>query len=442
MNKHEAVTIAFAGGGTGGHVYPGLAVADELRSLASQNGMSVRICWIGSSRGMDRTIVEKNVNARGEKSADIFYGIPAGKLRRYVSINNLLDIFKIIGGFFASLAILLKIKPALLFSKGGFVSVPPCMAARLLRIPVFTHECDFTPGLATKLNARSAERILLSYRESARYFKESIRAKTVVTGNPVRPAFYNASSERGRAFLGLAKNAKPVLLVLGGSSGARQINELVWENCAWLCERFIVVHQMGMKRAAVDALDTAASRVGASCSVAAQRTDTAGRAVESCADAASCAANATAALRAADSASDADAPTAAISSCDYKPYQFIYEQMSDVIAASDVVLSRAGANAIWECAVLKKPLVLIPLAGSGTRGDQEENAAFFEKNGAALVLGRGNADGDHMRAALEKLLQMSEREKMRENCARLVGSERPAKKIAELLFARLLLLLR
>lgn len=381
--KKKTVAIAFAGGGTGGHVYPGLAVADEFRLLAAHNGMNVRVCWIGSSRGMDRTIVEKSVDVNGKKSADVFYGIPAGKLRRYVSINNFFDIFKIIGGFFSSFAILCKIKPVLLFSKGGFVSVPPCMAGKLLNIPVFTHECDFTPGLATKLNAHSAERILLSYKESACYFAESLRAKTIVTGNPVRPSFYNASSERGRAFLGLAKNTKPILLVLGGSTGARQINELVWENSEWLCERFVVVHQTGMKNAA-NAIDGAAP------------------------------------LRTAD----------------YKPYQFIYEQMSDVIAASDIVLSRAGANSIWECATLRKPLVLIPLAGSGTRGDQEENAAFFEKNGAALVLGRGKADGENMRAALEKLLPEGERKKMQNNCAQLVGNERPAKTISTLLFQR------
>lgn len=378
MKKNTVMTtVAFAGGGTGGHIYPGLAVADELRSRAAADGIKIRICWIGCSSGMDRTIVEKNTDSSGARSADAFYGIPAGKLRRYMSFRNFIDLFKIIAGFFASFAVLVRIKPAVLFSKGGFVSVPPCAAARLLRIPVYTHECDFTPGLATKLNSRNAKRILVSYKETEKYIRQAYRPKVVVTGNPVRPVFYSASAERGRRFLGLSDApAKPVLLVLGGSSGARQINGLVEDNLDWLCRRFIVVHQTGIRNAA-------------------------------------------------DTPSPADG---------YKPYPFIYSEMPDVIAAADVVLSRAGANSIWECAVLGKPLVLVPLCGSGTRGDQEDNAAYFEEHGAAAVLLRDDAVSEKLQQTLERFLSDDTRRSYGAACAALAGESRPAARIAGLLY--------
>ena len=149
-------TVVFTGGGTGGHIFPGLAVADDLRQLYSEAGLQCRIVWIGSSKGMDGSIIEKS------GSVDTFYGIPTGKLRRYFSLENLVDVFRIIGGCIASFFLLLKLRPAMVFSKGGFVSVPPCFAAGLLRIPVYTHECEFYPGLATRLNSWVARKVLLS----------------------------------------------------------------------------------------------------------------------------------------------------------------------------------------------------------------------------------------------------------------------------------------
>jgi UDP-N-acetylglucosamine--N-acetylmuramyl-(pentapeptide) pyrophosphoryl-undecaprenol N-acetylglucosamine transferase len=372
-------TVAFAGGGTGGHIYPGLAVADELREKIERDGKKIRICWIGCSSGMDRTIVEKCINSRGVKSADEFFGIPAGKLRRYLSFRNFIDLFKIIGGFFVSSAVLVKIRPAVLFSKGGFVSVPPCAAAKLLHIPVYTHECDFTPGLATRLNSGSAKHILLSYKETELYMKVVYRSKVLVTGNPVRPVFYEASAVRGMKFLGIEQKQKPVLLVLGGSSGARQINELVKDNLDWLCARYTVVHQTGIQKE----------------------------------------------------------ETTLEMHTDYRPYQFIYTEMPDVIAAADVVLSRAGANSIWECAVLAKPLVLVPLCGSGTRGDQEDNAKYFENHGAAVVLSRDNATSEKLMQVLENLRSEEMRLRLGSACGKLAGETRPAEKIAGLLYAEI-----
>ncbi len=382
-SKNDGILkIAFAGGGTGGHIYPGLAVADEFRAICKKNGKTARVYWIGNSRGMDKNIVEKNVDSDGERSADFFYGIPSGKLRRYFSIQNFFDIFKIFAGFVVSFFILLRIKPYVLFSKGGFVSVPPCLAAKILKIPVYTHECDFTPGLATRLNSRSAKHILLSYKETESYLSESARNKSVVTGNPVRPVFYSADAEKGLKFLNIRKKEKPVLLVVGGSLGAKQLNNLVRENIQWLCERFVVVHQTGEKN--VD--DAEISR---------------------------------------DSAEIRE---------NYKPFAFIYKEMPDVISCADVVVSRSGANSIWECSVLSKAMVLVPLCGSGTRGDQEDNALFFEKNGAAVVLGRNNANSENLRSALTMFLDENTRKKYAEKNGNLSAGKRPAEKIAELLY--------
>ena len=376
-------TIVFAGGGTGGHIYPGLAVADELRALAAERGAEVRIVWLGNSAGMDRDIVQKNsAGAAGARfgSVDAFYGIPSGKLRRYLSFRNVLDVFKIGAGFVAAFFRLCALRPALLFSKGGFVSVPPCVAARLLRIPVFTHECDFTPGLATRLNSRFASKILVSYEDTKRFFSAGKQSRLVVTGNPVRPAFYTADAEKGRRFLFAERprdEAKPVLLVQGGSLGAHQINELVTQNLDWLCERFTVVHQTGKADEAL----TQTRRDG------------------------------------------------------YYPFAFIYGEMPDVMAAADVVLSRAGANSIWECAALGKPMVLIPLCGSGTRGDQVDNARFFAEKGAATALVSAEADGEHVKQALASLLNAASREKAACASRALGGSIRPARTIAELIAA-------
>lgn len=381
-NHNDVIKVVFAGGGTGGHIYPGLAVADCLRKLAEKNNEKIEIFWIGNSSGMDRKIVLNNFDQDGKLSVDKFYGIPSGKLRRYASFKNFLDLFKIFAAVVCSFFILLKIKPKILFSKGGFVSVPPCFSAKILGIPVFTHECDFTPGLATKINSKSAKKILLSYEETKNYLSSSAKKKAIVTGNPVRPVFYEADKKRGLDFLGIKNKDKLILAVIGGSLGAKQINDLVRENLSWLCDNFTVVHQTGVNNFAEENFVCSDEKI-----------------VEN-----------------------------------YKPYPFIYKEMPDVLACADVIVSRAGANSIWECAVLSKPMVLIPLCGSGTRGDQEDNAAFFESKKAALVLARENAIGKNLLKALEKLLNEKERNILSENCASLCGSQMPAKKIADLLY--------
>ena len=375
--KHSASyerTFVFAGGGTGGHIYPGLAVCDELRSLSKQQNQTIRIVWLGNSSGMDQNLVEKS------GSVDTFVGIPSGKLRRYFSFKNFTDFFKIFSGLVKSFFVLCKLKPVVLFSKGGFVSVPPCMAAKFLRIPVITHECDFTPGLATKINSRFASKILVSYEETKQFLGEEKSKKTEVTGNPVRPVFYSANPQNGKAFLFENRSdydsEKPILLVLGGSLGAHQINTLVAENLDWLCQKFTVVHQCGAR----DFTEMPQNKNG------------------------------------------------------YFLYPFIYKEMCDVIACSDIIVSRAGANSIWECSVLGKPMVLIPLCGSGTRGDQVDNAQFFAEKGAALVLLGENADSQNLKSALEKMSEPSFRAEAASASKNLSEGKRPAQKIAEIVW--------
>ncbi|MCL2801579.1 MAG: undecaprenyldiphospho-muramoylpentapeptide beta-N-acetylglucosaminyltransferase [Treponema sp.] len=312
------ISIAFTGGGTGGHIYPGLAVAAELRKQLPCS--DYKLFWIGSSSGIDRSLVE---------GANIeFFGVPSGKLRRYFSLRTIIDFFKVIAGFFAARKILKKQNAKILFSKGGFVSVPPCAAAASLGLTIFTHESDYSPGLATKINARfvsGSGGIFTAYEDTAKFFSSKARDYITVTGNPVRSVFFNADPSKGRAFLKTSNEAR-ILLVLGGSQGAAEINELVRAALDDLTKIYTVVHQTGPNQ-------------------------------------------------------KWDIPE----SEKYKPFPYINEEMPHVMAAAELVMGRSGAG-IWEWAVLGKPMLLIPLRGAGTRGDQVENAHYFENAKAAKVL--------------------------------------------------------
>lgn len=382
LNKN---VVAFTGGGTGGHIYPGLAVAQELKALAKKDNKDLTIYWIGCSKGMDGTIINKAVDANGEKIVNSFIGIPSGKLRRYFSFQNFTDLFRIIGGYFSARRALRKIKPAVLFSKGGFVSVPPCIAANHMEVPVYTHECDFTLGLANRINFMYAKTMFVSYEETKNRLQKGDQKRVIVTGNPVRVVFYSADGKKGLEFLGIAGKTKPVLLVLGGSSGARQINELVVNNLEWLTQNYIVVHQTGLLNTDENLSQQLQEKYNGM----------------------------------------------------YKPYQFIYEQMPDVVAAADVILSRAGANSIWESAVMNKPMVLVPLCGNGTRGDQVDNARFFEEYGAAKVLVGEQATDENLKSALSEMLNEQVRAKYKENIKKLTGDKRPAEEIAKIIYNEL-----
>jgi len=363
------ISIAFTGGGTGGHIYPGLAVASELKKRL--DGGSFRLFWIGSSSGMDRGIVEE--------AGIEFFGVPSGRLRRYFSLKTAVDFFRVAAGFFAARKILKKQKPRLLFSKGGFVSVPPCAAAASLNIPVFTHESDFSPGLATRINTRFVTRtagiIFTAYEDTVNFFPKAVRDRITVCGNPVRSVFKNADAAKGRAFLGVKDDAR-ILLVLGGSQGAREINELVRASLPELTEIYTVVHQSGPNQ-------------------------------------------------------DWDM----VPSEKYKPFAYIKEEMAAVMAAAELVMGRSGAG-IWEWAVCGKPMLLIPLSGSGTRGDQVENARYFEKKGAAQVLLGEDVNPQSLVKAVKTLAQDVKKRESMASSSLMIGELNAAEIIARTLAQR------
>jgi UDP-N-acetylglucosamine--N-acetylmuramyl-(pentapeptide) pyrophosphoryl-undecaprenol N-acetylglucosamine transferase len=329
-----------------------------------------RIFWIGSNTGMDRSIVE---------AAGIpFFGVPSGKLRRNFSLKNFSDVFRVAAGFFAARSILKREKPVLLFSKGGFVSVPPCAAAASLGITVFTHESDYSPGLATRLNARfaakGAGKIITAYRETAERFPQKYRPYTAVLGNPVRNGFKDADPCPGRSFAGLASGEK-MLLVLGGSQGAVELNELVKDTLAELARHYTVIHQTG-------------------------------------------------------AGNETPPPFPR-----YKSFSYIKDEMPAVLAAADLVLGRSGAGTVWECAAAGKPMILVPLSGAGTRGDQVENARFFEKAGAAVIIGPETGGRAEKASALKKAAALiAEDDALRGRMAAAsaaIGAEDAASKIAD-----------
>ena len=330
--KHH--TIAFTGGGTGGHVFPGIAVAEKL--LADKENTDINIVWIGSNGGM-----EKDILSRYEIP---FFSIPAGKLRRYFSILNFIDIFKIMGGFFSSLFLLKRVKADLLFSKGGFVTVPPVLAAKILRIPVISHESDLDSGLATRINGRYSEKMLFAYKETKdKWERRFSEQEVLVTGNPVRKEIFEGSRSRGRELFNISKDKK-VILVLGGSQGAREVNNLIEDILDDLTDSYFVIHQMGK-------LSYKKSN-----------------------------------------------------KTNYITASLFNEDFSDILAASDLVISRAGAGTLWENGVTGKPSILIPLGSGSSRGDQVRNADFFENHGAALVLKDGKLNSSTLLVEINNLL--------------------------------------
>lgn len=328
--SQKTPTVVFTGGGTGGHIYPGLAVIERLRTQFAAAGASIRVVWLGSTKESDRALVE----AAGVE----YQAVPSGKLRREVSIKNIADVFQVLRGYFASRRILGELKPLLVFSKGGYVSVPPCRAAASLGIPVFTHESDLSPGLATRLNARVAQRIFVSYEETRDRFPTALRDRVEVSGQPVRAALGAGDAGRGRAFAGLSAEL-PLVLVIGGSQGARRLNDLVIGALPKLLATCAVVHQTGPGNPGCpgEALpDGLRNR--------------------------------------------------------YRAFEYIRGELPDLFAAASLYVGRAGAGSVWECAAVGLPMVLVPLAGSGTRGDQVENARWFEARGAARVLEGSKAE--------------------------------------------------
>ena len=302
--------IVLTGGGTTGHVTPNIAMIPRLKELG------YKISYIGSYEGIEKKLIEE--------LGIPYYGISSGKLRRYFDVKNFTDPFRVLKGFMEAKKLMKELKPDVVFSKGGFVTVPVVIAASRRKIPTFIHESDMTPGLANKICIPFATKVCCNFPETISNLPKD---KAVLTGTPIRQELLTGSKEKGLAFTGLSPD-KPVILIIGGSLGATAVNEAVRSILPELLEDFQVVHLCGKGK-----LDESLK-------------DTKG----------------------------------------YVQYEYIKKELADLFALADIVISRAGANAICELSALNKPNLLIPLSARASRGDQILNARSFEHLGYSKVL--------------------------------------------------------
>lgn len=302
--------IILTGGGTAGHVTPNLALVDTLRELGYE------IEYIGSYEGIEKTL-----------TADYgltYYGIATGKLRRYFDVKNFTDPFRVIKGFLQASKLMKKIKPDVVFSKGGFVSVPVVVAAGRRHIPVIIHESDMTPGLANKISFKYATKICCNFPETVNNLPKD---KAVHTGSPIRKELFSGDREKAKAFCGF-KDDKPVIMVMGGSLGALAVNRAVRNILPRLLNDFNVIHLCGKGK-----LDESFKNTEG-----------------------------------------------------YVQFEYISDELKDLFALTSLIISRAGANAICEIAALGIPNILIPLPADASRGDQILNAQSFEKQGFSVMM--------------------------------------------------------
>ena len=305
-----AKRIVLTGGGTAGHVTPNIALIPKLREL------DYEIYYIGSYEGIERKLIA---------DFDIpYYGIATGKFRRYFDPKNFTDPFRVMKGYAEARKYLKSIQPDVIFSKGGFVSVPVVRAAASLEIPCIIHESDMTPGLANKLCIPVADKICCNFPETLKQLPEG---KAVLTGSPIREELAKGNKIAAYDMCHFTSN-KPVVMVIGGSLGAEAVNKTVRDALPKLLEDFQVVHICGK-----DKVDNLMLNIEG-----------------------------------------------------YKQFEYVKAELKDIFAMADLVVSRAGANSICELLALKKPNLLIPLSPHASRGDQVLNARSFESQGFSLVI--------------------------------------------------------
>ena len=324
--------IVLTGGGTAGHVTPNIALLPSLKEAGYE------VFYIGSYTGIEKTLIE-----------DLgipYYGISSGKLRRYRSLKNLSDPFRVLHGLFQAKRLMKKIKPDIVFSKGGFVSVPVVLAAGSRHIPVIIHESDMTPGLANKIAMRKATKICCNFPETLKYLPEG---KAVLTGSPIRAELLEGDRKAGLSYAHLTEH-KPVLLIIGGSLGSVAVNTAVRKILPQLLNTFQVIHICGKGNLDESLIGTEG----------------------------------------------------------YVQYEYIKQELADLFALSDIVISRAGANAICELNALKKPNLLIPLSANASRGDQILNARSFERQGFSMVLEEEEITESTLLNAIRELYQNRE----------------------------------
>lgn len=306
--------ILFTGGGTAGHVIVNLA----LIPVFQKEGWEVD--YIGSKDGIERRLIEQVPNVD-------YYPVSTGKLRRYMSMENFQDPFKVMKGTMQAWRIIGKRKPNVIFSKGGFVSVPVVLASKLRRVPSVIHESDYTPGLANKLSIPFTNKVLATFSETMQYLPEN---KAEYVGAVIRDELFQGDKTRGITLCGFTKD-KPVLLIMGGSAGAERINHVVRESLDFLLAEFQIVHICGQGK-----VDSTIDKRG------------------------------------------------------YIQFEYVNEELKDIFAITDFVISRAGANAIFEFLALRIPMLLIPLSRAASRGDQIVNAESFQEKRYARILEEEN----------------------------------------------------
>lgn len=321
--------IVMTGGGTAGHVTPNIALFPRLKELGYE------IVYIGSYQGIEKNLIEEQ--------GITYYGISSGKLRRYLDLKNISDPARVLKGYFQARKLLRRLKPNIVFSKGGFVSVPVVLAAKHLHIPVIIHESDLTPGLANKIAIPAASKVCCNFPETLKHLPEG---KAILTGSPIRKELMEGSAERALTFTGLS-GKKPALLIIGGSSGSRFINETVRRILPQLQKTYDVIHLCGKGN-----LDTSLNNFPG-----------------------------------------------------YIQYEYINKELNDLLALADIVISRAGANAICELLALKKPNILIPLPASASRGDQILNAESFRKQGFSYVLDEDTMTDSQLLTAIQTVAE-------------------------------------
>ena len=303
--------IVLTGGGTAGHVTPNIALLPALQAAGYE------IAYVGSYEGIEKKLIaDFNIP---------YTGISTGKFRRYLDPKNFSDPFRVMKGFVEARNYLKNYQPDVVFSKGGFVSVPVVRAAASLHIPCIIHESDMTPGLANKLCIPVAEKVCCNFPETLAHVPEE---KAVLTGTPIRAELLSGDADRAFALCNFTDSAKPTLLVVGGSSGSRAINTAIRDLLPELIKNYNVIHLCGKGN-----VDTSLNAIAG-----------------------------------------------------YAQFEYANEELADLFALSSLVISRAGANAICELLALRKPNILIPLPAAASRGDQILNAASFEKSGYSVVI--------------------------------------------------------
>lgn len=319
--------IMFTGGGTAGHVIVNLALIPKFLEEGWQ------VSYIGSKDGIEKQLIEKIPEVN-------YFPISTGKLRRYMSLENFKDPFRVLKGVLQAWKIIGKQKPNIIFSKGGFVSVPVILAAKLRRVPTIIHESDVTPGLANKISIPFTKCVLTTFPETKKYLPAD---KTVHVGAVIRDELFHGNKREGYQLTSFSEE-KPVLLVMGGSAGSQKINEAIRNSLQELLKNFQVVHVCGSGQ-----VDPSLNQAG------------------------------------------------------YIQFEYIHDELKHIFAITDYVVSRAGANAIFEFLALKIPMLLIPLSLAASRGDQIDNAKSFAKQNYALVLEEEQLNEETLLKHLKKL---------------------------------------